>query len=141
LSFPAEFLNMASNDGDNPIAIVYGNSDDERAALDQLGPLTRHALCYAPIRYAALGILQQIKDLEAQIRLQYPPELRDRVILNPCEPRLDRAIADGLKQDSLKVLKQDRSDRDAELGVTPIEAKITVKSIREQRRSARRIRW
>ena len=130
---------MATNDGGHVIDIFMGSTADEMAALDQLGPLTRQAIYNSPIRYAATPVLQQVRDYEKELQAKAPPNFVVR--LDPKDPRLDAALAKGLIQRSIEIVMKDRSEQDAKAGVVPLVPKIGVKSIREQRRTLRRIRW
>ena len=132
---------MSTNDGGHVCSLYIGPSEDEMVALDALGPLTRRALCDAPVRYSAVPILLQIREFEEGQRARFPEHVRDRFRIDPAEPIFDQMVADGLREDARQLLLRDRSEYDAQLGLKPLRAKVTVKSIREQRRSARRVRW
>lgn len=132
---------MATNDGGHKMGVVIGSLAEEMAALESLGPLTRAAIANSPIRYCAFGILRQIRSTEEQIRNRFPPAAWHRIHLDPKEPNLDLSIAEGLKQDSLMTIRRDRSEEDALLGIKPMIPRYSVRSLREQRRTARRIRW
>lgn len=97
---------------------------EEMDALEALGRNSRHALYDAPMKISALSILRDIT------AAGYDPK----------DPDIDRFVSRGIVLESMKVLMRDRPLQDAELGVRPIRAVISVKSIREQRRSARRVR-
>lgn len=133
---------LKNNDGGHDIEVVSGGSiSDEMNALDALGPLTRQAIYDSPIRYAAVSVMQQIKEFEAQQRLKYPENVRHLLHLDPAQPDLDRNIAEGLNQHSKTVIARDRSQLDAEIGVIPLRPNISVKTLREQRRVLRKVRW
>jgi hypothetical protein len=132
---------MPTNDGDHVIAMYTGTAAEEMAALEQLGPLTRQAIYDSPIRYSAIPILKQIRDYEEEQRNMAPSEMRHLVNVDPKDPRLDVHVALGVRDNSIKIVGQDRSQHDAEISVIPLRPRISVKSIREQRRSARRVRW
>jgi hypothetical protein len=133
---------MSTNDSGHDIRIlIAGTAADEMNAMDQLGPLTRRAIHNAPIRYAALAIMMQIREVENQQRARFPEHVRHLVHIDPKDPKLDANIAHGLREDSIATVLRDRSQFDADIGVKPIVAKVSVKSIREQRRSLRKVRW
>lgn len=133
---------MSTNDGGHVIALfTEGTSADEMDALDQLGPMARQVIYDAPIRYSAGAVLKQLRDYEESERQKMPPEIRHLVRLDPRDPRIDAAIAKGLVEDSIKTILKDRSEQDAKSGVMPLIPKVSVKSIREQRRSLRKVRW
>lgn len=132
---------MSTNDGAHAVDIFIGTTDAEMAALEELGPLTRRAICDAPIRFSAVPILQQLKEFEQEQLKKIPEEVRSRYRINFSDPALDAHVARGLVEESRRLLLKDCTEQDANLGVIPLVPKISVKSIREQRRSARRIRW
>src|SRR5882762_60609 len=125
---------MATNDGGHAVRVALGTVVEDMNALDSLGPLTRRAIHDSPVRYAAPTILKQIDDF----LLKFPEHARERVRL---DPQLDKMIADGLRKDARAVILKDRSEWDAEVSVKPLVPHISVRSLREQRRSTRKIRW
>ena len=131
----------STNDGGHAIELAVHSPDEEMAALDALGPVTRQAIYDSPIRYSALPILKQVLDFEEEQRQKLPEHLRAAFRIDPKDPRLDLNIARDLREDSLKTILKDRSAEDANAGVIPLRARYSVKSIREQRRSLRKIRW
>lgn len=132
---------MGLNDGNHAIPIFQGGSlEDEMNAFDQLGPVTRDVLHHSPIRYSAACIMKQLKEVEEQRRLQIPSTVRRFYRLDPRDPSIDASVAKGIMAQSLEVLKKDRSEHDANIGVVPLVPNIGVKSLREQRRSLRKTR-
>lgn len=133
-----------TNDGRHVIPTVVGTTDDEMAALEKLGPLTRRAIYESPIRYAAIGILGQIEAEQERLRLKYPEHLRHRVVVDPKDPRLDQSIARGLVIESAKTISLDRSREDAILAVKPIVPRrgsaLDLKVLRQERAAERRMR-
>lgn len=125
---------MATNDGGHVVPVSIGSVAADMEALDSLGPLTRRAIHDSPIRYAAPAILHQVDEF----LLKFPESMRDRIRR---DPQLDGMIAAGLREDARKVVQKDRSDWDAEMGIKPLVPRISAKSLREQRRSARKIKW
>lgn len=135
---------MSTNDGGHIIDVAIHSASEEMAALEQLGPVTRSAIANSPIRYAALPVLKQIKDFCDEQLKMVAPEMREmyrRGRFNPQNPELDSFIAKGLIEDARKTILKDRSEHDAQIGVVPLVPKITVKTLREQRRVARKVRW
>jgi hypothetical protein len=132
---------MATNDGGHVTQLFVGTTEAEMEALDALGPLTRRAICESPIRISAQPILQQLQEFEQKQLVTIPVEVRHLYRLNFSEPRLDQFVAAGITEDSRQKLLKDCAEVDANAGVIPLVPRISVKSIREQRRSARRIRW
>lgn len=129
------------NDGNHDVAIFQGGSiEDEMNAFDQLGPVTRDILHHSPIRYSAACLVKQLKDAEAERRLQLPAHVRNFYRIDPRDPQIDVSVANGIKAQNLEVLLRDRSEHDANVGVVPLVPNISVKSIREQRRSLRKMR-
>ena len=132
---------MATNDGRHVQAVRYGTMAEEMEALDALGPLTRASIYNSPIRISAAGILQQIREAEEKARSRAPESIRDRIKLDPKERNLDLSIAENIKRESMLTVRRDRSEADALLSVKPMVPHYSVKSLREQRRTARRVRW
>jgi hypothetical protein len=132
---------MSTNDGGHITELYVGSVDDEMAALEQLGPLTRCAIYDSPIRFSAVPILQQLREFEAEALKRIPQNKRHLYCINFAEPQFDRSIADGVLEEARKFILKDRSEYDANIGIKPLIARVSVKSLREQRRSARRIRW
>ena len=89
--------------------------------------------------------MQQLKDIEAERRLQFPEHVRKFYRIDPCDPQVDASMANGLRDQTLGVLLKDAlfedREEDAKLGMVPLVPNIGVKSVREQRRSLRKIRW
>lgn len=130
-----------TNDGGHVIRMFESPNGDEMEALDTLGPLTRAMIYDSPIRFSAAAILKQFRDFEEKQRAKFPEHVRHRFHLDPADPRLDQMIAEQLPGQSLETIRKDRSEEEAQAGVKPLRANVSVKSIREQRRSARRVRW
>ena len=129
------------NDGGHAVLIYEGGQiEDEMNAFDQLGPITRDVLHNSPIRYSAACLVKQLKDVEAERRLQLPSHVRHLYRIDPRDPKVDTSVANGIKAQNLEVLLRDRSEHDANIGVIPLVPNIGVKSLREQRRSLRKTR-
>jgi hypothetical protein len=133
-----------TNDGGHVIPTVVGTVEDEMAALERLGPLTRRAIYEAPVRYAALGIIGQIEAEQERQRALYPEHVRGRIVIDPKRPDLDRSLARGIAIESRKTIMRDRSEADALLGVKPIVprrgAAADLKVLRSERAAERRMR-
>lgn len=133
-----------TNDGGHVIPTVIGTNEDEMAALEQLGPLTRRAIYESPVRYCASGILKQIEGAEEAERKKYPEHMRHMVRFDPKNPQLDQHLAHGLIIESAKTLRKDRDEVDAILGIKPIVPKrntvTDLRIVRAERVSARRFR-
>jgi hypothetical protein len=59
--------------------------------------------------------------------------------LNAGDPNIDYAIAIQLRQQALEAVRKDRDEWDAQISIKPLVPHVSIKSIREQRRSARRV--
>lgn len=132
---------MSTNDGGHVIKLHSGTRDEEMNALDALGPLTRQMIHNMPLRWSALAITRQIQDFEDKQRLKFPEHVRHLFKIDPKDPRFDQMVADQLVEQALDAVRKDRSEEDAQMGVTPLRARYSVKSLREQRRSKRASRW
>ena len=133
------------NDGHDGVRIyIGGDLADEMSAFDQFGPRVREVLHDLPIRYSAACLMQQLKDIEAERRLQFPELVRKFYRIDPCDPQVDASMANGLRDQTLGVLLKDAlfedREEDAKLGMVPLVPNIGVKSVRERRRSLRK-RW
>jgi hypothetical protein len=133
------------NVGDHKVLYIRTTCDEEFDAFDQLGPMLRTALCDSPIKSSSVAIVQQIQEKNEQIRIEND---RRRVygmpparLLDPKDPQLDAYLARAFLAMNAQNLMKDRSEEDAMLGIKPIRAQVSVKSIREQRRSLRARRW
>lgn len=120
----------------------------ELAALDDLGPRARSAVCNAPLGVLAFSIVSQIVDMndkiEAENNERASKGLPLRQYLDPKHPDLDARLANGVISNQVELLRTERSNIDATAGVRPLRARPSAKSVREQRRSdraSRRVRW
>lgn len=133
-----------TNDGKHKVQSVVGTTDDEMDALDKLGPLMRRAIYESPIRWSALAVIRQVEDAQERERLRYPAHVRDKIILDPKDPRIDAGMARGLLIESGKIIRMDRDEADALLGVKPIIPRHgttrDLKVLRSERIAERRAR-
>lgn len=121
-------------------ALVPGHF--ELAAMEDLGPETRAALDYAPLKILATSIVSQIVDINDKVyqeNLKLAEQgLPQRPYLDPKHPDLDRRLARGIVSNQVELLHQDRSIDDALAGAIPLRARLpSPKSVREQRRAMR----
>lgn len=122
---------MATNDGGHSVIVLIGPTNLEMAALEQIGPKARRAIRDAPLRISAQPILQQLKEFEQEQLKRIPPEVRQNYRMNFADPVFDEFVARGIREEARNMLMNDCSEQDANLGVTPLVAKISVKSLRE----------
>lgn len=132
---------MSTNDGGHNIRLLVGSREDEMNALDALGPLTRRAIHELPVRMAAIPILQELQAFEKRELEKIPEDRRHLYQIRFSDPRLDQHVADGIRAAAKVALMEQLSEEDADRGIKPILARVSVKSIREQRRSLRKVRW
>lgn len=78
--------------------------EEEMAAVDSFGPLTRRAFNEGPLSVLAAITLREVEP--------YHLDLQD--------PRVDAALAEGLRKLFLDLLLLDRPREDAELGLRPL---------------------
>lgn len=132
---------MSTNDGGHTIEVRIGTMQDEMQALDALGPITRRAIYELPMRISAAAVLLELKNFEEKELLKIPEGRRHLYCISFSDPRLDQYVADGLREAARETLKRDFTEQEADYGMKPIVPTYSVKSLREQRRSTRRIRW
>lgn len=118
----------------------------EMAALDDLGPKTRWAIRNSPLPILAYSITAQIIELNDKIESENA-ERADRGLplrpyADPKDPRLDERLAQGVMQTQAQLLLDDGVQiQDVQSGMKPLISRPSPKTMRERRRSARRIRW
>lgn len=127
--------------GDNQkgfnVSSVAVRIDEEMEALESLGRATRQAILDAPIKFSAATVMMEIARQERELSVKYGRE----VTLDPTMPDLDRFLASEVMRKSILIVAQDRSREDAMSSIRPLRGKPSPKSVREQRRAMRRIRW
>jgi hypothetical protein len=127
--------------GDNQkgfnVSSVAVRIDDEMEALESLGRATRQAILDAPIKFSAATVMMEIARQERELSVKYGRE----VTLDPTMPDLDRFLASEIMRKSMMIVAQDRSKEDAMGSIRPLRGKPSPKSVREQRRAMRRVRW
>lgn len=120
-------------------ALVLG--EEEVAAMEDLGPKTRHAIDNAPLKMLATSIVSQVIDINDKIyeenQQRAQQGLPQRRYLDPKDPQLDENLARGVISYNLDLLQRDRSIGDAMAGVIPLHGRPSPKSIREQRKAMR----
>jgi hypothetical protein len=113
----------------------------EMAALDDLGPRARAAICNAPLGTLAVSIVSQVVDvnnkIEAENEQRAAAGLQLRPYLDPKEPRLDANLAAGITDYNFRLLCIDRPVEDARSGVIPLRPRPSPHSVREQRKAMR----
>jgi hypothetical protein len=127
--------------GDNQkgfnVSSVAVRIDDEMEALESLGRATRQAILDAPIKFSAATVMMEISRQERELTIKYGREVQ----LDPTMPDLDRFLASEVMRKSILIVAQDRSREDAMSSIRPLRGKPSPKSVREQRRAMRRVRW
>lgn len=121
----------------------------ELAALEDLGPLTRRAICESALPTLAYSIVAQIIDVNEKIEAEnVEREKRGeplRGYIDPKHPELDRRFAVGVVENNFKLiagdvaLLGDRSVEWATMGIKPLVARPSAKTHRERRKTEGRI--
>ncbi len=113
----------------------------EMAALDDLGPRARAAICNAPLGTLAVSIVSQVVDVNNKIEAENEQRaalgLPLRPYLDPREPGLDANLAAGIINYNFKLLCLDRPEEDARSGIIPLRPRPSPKSMREQHKAMR----
>lgn len=118
----------------------------EMAALDDLGPRTRWAILNSPLPLLAYSITAQIVELNDKIELENEQRvargLPQRPYADPNDPALDERLARGILATQYNMLLSDGvQSQDAQAAIKPLVGKPSPKTMRERRRTERRIRW
>jgi hypothetical protein len=118
----------------------------EMAALDDLGPATRWAIRNSPLPILAYSITSQIVELndkiEGENEVRAARGLPLRPYADPKDPRLDERLAQGVLQTQAKLLLDEGVQiQDVQAGMKPLVSRPSPKTLRERRRTQRRIRW
>lgn len=116
---------------------VAVNVDEEMAALEGLGRATRQAILDCPIKFSAATILMEVQRQESVLTIKMGREIK----LDPKLPDLDRFLAREVMRKSIMIVAQDRSQEDALSSIKPLRGNPSPRSVREQRRAMRRVRW
>lgn len=135
---------LGSNSGNAPGQHKLVLGIQEMAALEDLGPKTRHALTNAPLKIHAVSIVSQIIDVNDQIEAENHKRAAagqpQRPYLDPKNPDLDARLANGVLQHNVELLSADRGIEEAIRGVRPLKARYNPKTERDQRK-LRRVRF
>lgn len=116
----------------------------ELAALEDLGPLTRRAICEGPLPTLAVSIVEQIiavnDQIEAENKLREARGIPLRGYVDPKHPELDRRFAIGVVENNFKLIASDKGLGDraldwAKMGVKPLIGRPSAKTARERRRT------
>lgn len=118
----------------------------EMAALDDLGPATRWAIRNSPLPILAYSITSQIIELNDKIELENEQRAAAgrplRPYADPKSPDLDQRLANGVMQTQAKLMLDEGVQlQDVQSGMKPLVSKPSAKTLRERRRTQRRIRW
>jgi hypothetical protein len=96
----------------------------EFAAMEDLGPLTRRAICDAPLGMLAVPIVDQIiarnDQIEEENRKRATQGAPQIPYLDPKEPRLDAFMAQHVTKHNYELLLKERAPIDALAGVQPL---------------------
>lgn len=113
----------------------------ELAALDDLGPKARYAVCNGPLPVLAYSVVIQLIEHNNKIKTKNEQleaaGLPLRPYLDAKDPALDEALAKGIMQNNLNLLATERSIEDSLAGLRPMRGKPSAKSAREQLRTDR----
>lgn len=122
--------------------------DIEMAALDDLGPRARGALLNLPLPILAAPIIAQIVEHNDKIEKENERRLTEGLLLpqmpyiDPKHPMVDQKIAQSLVDMACGLLRLDHvAEIDVKASLRPLVGIPSAKSIREQRRAMRSVRW
>lgn len=116
----------------------------ELAALEDLGPLTRRAICESPLPTLAVSIVEQViavnDKIEAENKLRAERGLPQRGYIDPKHPELDRRFAIGVVENNFKIIAGDQELGDraldwAKMGCRPLIGRPSAKTARERRKT------
>lgn len=118
----------------------------EMAALEDLGPRAVHALKNLPLPMLATAIVSQIVEYNDKIAVENArrvetgfPQLR---YLDPKDPALDAKIAQSAIDHICGLLRLDQvAEVDVKASLRPLVGTPSPRSLREQRRARRKVRW
>lgn len=120
----------------------------EMAALEDLGPRAVHALKNLPLPILATPIIQQIVEFndktekENQRRLDEGLLLPQLPYIDPKNPEVDQKIAQSLVDMTCGLLRLDKIEEvDVKASLRPLVGRPSPRSLREQRRAQRKVRW
>lgn len=117
---------------------------EEMAALDDLGPLTRRAICESPLNFLAVTIVSQIIKINDKIEIENMERAVDgrplRAYIDPKHPDLDQRLAIGVVENGFTAIANDEELGDralewARMGVKTLVARPTAKTARERRKT------
>lgn len=120
----------------------------ELAALEDLGPLTRRAICESPLPTLAYSIVSQVIEIndkiEAENMQRAERDLPQLKYVDPKEPELDRRLAIGVVENNFKMIAGDvelgdRAVEWAKMGARPLVGIPSAKTARERRKTEGRI--
>lgn len=120
----------------------------EMAALEDLGPCARHALLNLPLPILAAPVISKIVEHNDKIekeneRRQSEGWLLPQIpYLDPKHPAVDQKIAQSLIDMACGLLRLDNvAEIDVKASLRPLVGRPSPKSLREQRRARRIVRW
>jgi hypothetical protein len=118
----------------------------EMAALEDLGPRTVHALKNLPLPMLAAPIVQQIVDynekIEAENNRRFELDVPQLPYIDPKNPEVDQKIAQSLVDMTCGLLRLDKIEEvDVKASLRPLVGRPSPRSLREQRRAQRKVRW
>ena len=118
----------------------------EMAALEDLGPRARYALLNMPLPILAAPIISQIVEhndkIEAENNKRFDLDLPQMPYLDPKHPAVDQKIAQSIVDMACGLLRLDSvPEIDVKASLRPLIGRPSPKSLREQRRARRKVRW
>lgn len=113
------------------------DAGEEMLALESLGRAARQAILDAPIKFSALTVLKEIERQELVMQARTGQHVKIDIKL----PDVDRFLAQEIMRQSITIVAQDRSREDALCSIQPLHGKPSARSVREQRKAMRRVRW
>lgn len=117
---------------------------EEMAALDDLGPLARRAICNAALNMLAVTAVSQIIELNDKIEAENVEREKAgkplRPYIDPKEPELDRRLAQAVIENNFALIANDIELGDnaldwAKMSVKPLMARPSAKTARERRKT------
>lgn len=117
---------------------------EEMAALDDLGPRTRRAICESPLNFLAVTIVSQIIEINDKIEAENEQRQKRgeplRPYVDPKNPDLDQRLAIGVVESGFTAIANDEELGDralecARMGIKTLVARPTARTARERRKT------
>lgn len=113
--------------------------DLEMAALEDLGPMARSAICASALPTLSYSIVSQViaynEKIEAENEQRVAHGLHPKPYLDPKQPELDLSLAKGIFQHTAQLILKDGTEEGARESLKVLEARPSARSARERRRT------